>query len=70
MVAFVAPDLVKRGVQANKLIKEVAVRVGGSGGGRPEMGQAGGRDPARLPEALALVFDAVGRINPAGKMTS
>ncbi len=70
LVAFVSPDLVKRGVQANKLIKEVAARVGGSGGGRPEMAQAGGRDPARLPEALALVFDAVGRLGPAGKMTS
>jgi len=70
LVAFVAPDLVKRGVQANKLIKEVATLLGGSGGGRPEMAQAGGRDPGRLPEALALVYEAVGRLIPAGGTTS
>lgn len=54
-VAAVTPDLVERGLQAGSLIKEVARIVGGGGGGRPTMAQAGGRDPKRLDEALALV---------------
>jgi len=62
LVAFVSPDLVKRGLAANRLIKEVAAVVGGSGGGRPEMAQAGGRDPARLSEALDQVPRLVGRM--------
>jgi len=36
------------------LIKEVATRCGGGGGGRPDMAQAGGKDPAKLNEALAF----------------
>ncbi len=54
-VAAVTPDLVERGLQAGSLIKQVARIVGGGGGGRPTMAQAGGRDPKRLDEALALV---------------
>jgi alanyl-tRNA synthetase len=41
------------------LIKRVARVVGGGGGGRPTLAQAGGRDPQRLDEALALVPEAV-----------
>jgi alanyl-tRNA synthetase len=55
LVSAVTPDLVERGVRAGNLIKVVAQAVGGGGGGRPTMAQAGGRDPERLPEALALV---------------
>jgi alanyl-tRNA synthetase len=54
-VAAVTQDLVERGLQAGSLIKQVARIVGGGGGGRPTMAQAGGRDPNRLDEALALV---------------
>ena len=54
-VAAITPDLVERGLKAGSLIKEVAQVVGGGGGGRPTMAQAGGRDPHRLDEALALV---------------
>ncbi|HRA01246.1 MAG TPA: DHHA1 domain-containing protein [Thermoflexales bacterium] len=39
-------------MEAGKLIKEIAAIVGGSGGGRPTLAQAGGKDPARLDEAL------------------
>lgn len=70
MVALVSPEVVKRGVQANKLIKEAATLLKGSGGGRPEMAQAGGRDPAHLPEALALVYEIVGRFLAAGTSNS
>ncbi|HSL03198.1 MAG TPA: alanine--tRNA ligase [Nitrospiraceae bacterium] len=48
-------------VKANDLIKEMASEVGGTGGGRPEMAQAGGKDPARLDGALEKVFGLVER---------
>nr|MBC7245752.1 alanine--tRNA ligase [Chloroflexota bacterium] len=55
LVAAVTPELVKRGLHAGKLVGEVAKAMGGSGGGRPEIGQAGGGDAVKLREALALV---------------
>ena len=45
---------------AGKIIKEIAGIVGGSGGGRPDMAQAGGKSPEKLPEALEHVFQVVG----------
>ncbi len=53
LLVSVTPDLTTR-FQAGKLVKEIAGVVGGGGGGKPELAQAGGSDPARLPEALAL----------------
>jgi len=50
-VAGVTQDLTKR-VQAGNLVKTVAPVTGGSGGGRPDMAQAGGKEPAKLDEAL------------------
>jgi alanyl-tRNA synthetase len=43
------------------LVKAVAKVVGGGGGGKPTLAQAGGRDLARLPEALALVSELVAK---------
>jgi alanyl-tRNA synthetase len=54
-VAAVTPDLVARGLKAGGLVQRVAHAVGGGGGGKPTLAQAGGKDPARLDEALALV---------------
>jgi alanyl-tRNA synthetase len=54
LVAAVSDDLTKRGVDAVKLIKAIAPLVGG-GGGKPTLAQAGGKDPARIAEALAQV---------------
>ena len=54
-VAAITPDLVERGLKAGDLVKQVARVVGGGGGGRPTLAQAGGRDPDRLDEALAVV---------------
>jgi alanyl-tRNA synthetase len=48
----VTPDLVGR-YRAGDLIREIAARVGGKGGGRPDFAQAGGSEPAKLPEAFA-----------------
>ncbi len=55
IIATVTEDLTKRGVHAGKLVKEVAKVVGGGGGGKPTMAQAGGKDSAHLGEALAKV---------------
>jgi alanyl-tRNA synthetase len=52
LVAGVTPDLVERGVHAGNWVSEVAGVVGGGGGGRADMAQAGGRDPSKLEEAL------------------
>ncbi len=55
LIAAVTSDLISRGLKAGDLIKKVAQVVGGGGGGRPDMAQAGGKDPEKLPEALAQV---------------
>lgn len=55
IVAGVTADLVQQGLHAGKAVKEVAVRCGGGGGGRPDMAQAGGKNPAQLAEALEFV---------------
>jgi len=55
LVAVASKDLVARGVHAGNLVREVARLTGGGGGGRPDFAQAGGRDPDRLPAALAAV---------------
>ncbi len=51
LLAGVTDDLVKK-VKAGDIVKEIAPIVGGGGGGRPQMAQAGGKNPAKLPEAL------------------
>lgn len=59
LVAAVSPELVKLGYHAGKLIKEVAAECGGSGGGRPDMAQAGGKDVSKLQAALGKVESLV-----------
>ncbi len=59
IVVTVSKDLAGKRVHAGKLIKEVAGMVGGGGGGRPDMAQAGGKDPDALPQALEAVFALV-----------
>ena len=54
LVATVSRDLLGK-AHAGKLIGRVAKLVGGGGGGRPDMAQAGGRNPDALPEALEAV---------------
>ncbi|MFN7961032.1 MAG: DHHA1 domain-containing protein [Thermoanaerobaculia bacterium] len=53
-MATVSKELAGR-LHAGELVKAAAGVVGGGGGGRPDFAQAGGKDPSRLPEALALV---------------
>ncbi|MBX5437115.1 MAG: alanine--tRNA ligase [Alicyclobacillaceae bacterium] len=54
-VAAVSPDLQARGLHAGRLVKQVAEVAGGSGGGRPDLAQAGGRDAAKVPQAVERV---------------
>ncbi len=58
-VCFVSQDLVKRGVNAGQIVAAAAQVAGGGGGGRPDMAQAGGKDPAKLEEALAAARQLV-----------
>ncbi len=60
LLVIVTKDLIAK-LKAGDLIKEMAVEVGGTGGGRPEMAQAGGKDPAGLDTALEKVFGLVER---------
>ena len=53
LLCSVTPDLVKAGKHAGKIISEIAKRCGGSGGGRADFAQAGGKDSSKLGEALA-----------------
>ncbi|HWI09165.1 MAG TPA: DHHA1 domain-containing protein, partial [Solirubrobacteraceae bacterium] len=59
LVAAVTPALVERGVRAGAVVKAAAEAAGGGGGGRDTMAQAGGRDPAKLPEAIAAARAAI-----------
>jgi alanyl-tRNA synthetase len=60
-LVVVTKDLIGK-LNAGVLIKEMAAEVGGTGGGRPEMAQAGGKDPAKLDIALEKVFGLVERM--------
>lgn len=59
LIAAVTNDLIKQGYQAGKLIKEAAAICGGGGGGRPDMAQAGGKDPSKLDNALQFAEEWV-----------
>jgi len=59
LVASVAPALVQRGLRAGAIVKEAAQVTGGGGGGRDTMAQAGGRDPAKLADAIAAARRAI-----------
>jgi len=58
LLAAVTKDLTDR-VRAGDIIKKIAPLIGGGGGGKPEMAQAGGREPGKLKEALETVYQIV-----------
>ena len=59
LLAMVTDDAMKKGAHAGKLIKEVAAVVGGGGGGRPNMAQAGGKNPEKIDEAVAKAAEVL-----------
>ncbi|MGD8321229.1 MAG: DHHA1 domain-containing protein, partial [Gemmatimonadota bacterium] len=66
LFAFVTDDLISRGVRADTVVREVASVVGGRGGGRPHMAQAGVEQPERLDEALKGGAEVVRRLLDGG----
>jgi alanyl-tRNA synthetase len=58
LVAGLTKDLVDRGLSAGSWVRDVAAVVGGSGGGKPDLAQAGGKVASKLPEALAKAREA------------
>ena len=64
LLVVVTPDLIPK-IHAGHLIRDMASEVGGTGGGRPEMAQAGGKNPERLDAALGKVFELVERAQGA-----
>lgn len=61
LVANFSPAAVERGLKAGDVVKAAAQVAGGGGGGRDNLAQAGGRDPDKLPEALATARTAIER---------
>jgi alanyl-tRNA synthetase len=59
LVAGISKDLQGRKLSAGEWIRPVAAAVGGGGGGRPDLAQAGGKEPAKLPEALQIAKDTI-----------
>jgi alanyl-tRNA synthetase len=59
LLAAMTDDVVKKGVKAGDIVKEIAPIVGGGGGGRPQMAQAGGKDPSKLDDALAKAVELI-----------
>ncbi|WP_165219465.1 alanine--tRNA ligase [Aquisphaera insulae] len=59
LVAGLSKDLVEKGLHAGNWLKQVAPVVGGGGGGRPDLAQAGGKDPAKIPDAIEAALRAI-----------
>ncbi|HEY2841799.1 MAG TPA: DHHA1 domain-containing protein, partial [Pirellulales bacterium] len=59
LVAGISKDLQARKLSAGEWIRPVAEAVGGGGGGRPDLAQAGGKNPARLPDALQIANETI-----------
>ena len=59
LVAGLSKDLIERGLHAGNWLKDVAPVVGGGGGGRPDLAQAGGKSPEKIPSALEQALTAI-----------
>lgn len=59
LLAMATDEAIKKGVHAGNLIKEIAPLVGGGGGGRPNMAQAGGKNPSGIPDAITKAAETV-----------
>ena len=62
LLCMVGEEALKKKLHAGKIVKELAAIVGGSGGGRPNMAQAGGKEPAKIPEAAEAALGIVSRM--------
>src|SRR5690606_27138522 len=66
LLVAVTDDLTKKGLHAGNLIKQIAPVIGGGGGGRPNMAQAGGKDVSKLPAALAAARNLIAGSHTSG----
>jgi alanyl-tRNA synthetase len=57
LLVAATPDVIKRGLKAGDMVREIAKEVGGRGGGKPDMAQAGGPDPSKIGQALEKVYE-------------
>ena len=61
ILCMLGEEAQKKKLHAGRIVKELAALVGGSGGGRPNMAQAGGREPGKIDEAIAAAVDIVAK---------
>jgi alanyl-tRNA synthetase len=66
LLVAVTDDLTKKGLHAGNLIKQIAPVIGGGGGGRPNMAQAGGKDASKLPAALETARNLIAGSHTSG----
>jgi alanyl-tRNA synthetase len=59
LLAGVTDDLIAKGLRAGDIVKEIAPLIGGGGGGRPQMAQAGGKNPEKIDDALAKAAEII-----------
>ena len=59
LLCMIGEEAQKKKLHAGRIVKELAAIVGGSGGGRPNMAQAGGKDPSKIPAAAEAAVDVV-----------
>ncbi|MFC0014918.1 MULTISPECIES: alanine--tRNA ligase [Allobacillus] len=63
LAGSVSEDLVKKGYHAGNMVKQAAIICGGGGGGRPDMAQAGGKNPEKIGEALESAKDYIKNVS-------
>jgi len=59
IIASVTDDLVKKGINAGEIVRTISIEIDGSGGGRPNLAQAGGKNPAGMKKALDMVMPLI-----------
>ena len=59
LVAMATKDCVQKGIHCGNIIKQSAQVLGGGGGGRPDMAQAGGKNPEKIEEAIAKIYEII-----------
>jgi alanyl-tRNA synthetase len=59
LLAGLTDDLVKKGLKAGDIVKQIALLIDGGGGGRPQMAQAGGKNPEKIDDALAKAAEII-----------
>ena len=62
LVSMATKDVLEKGIHCGKIIKEVAAVVGGGGGGRPDMAQAGGKNPAKIAESVEVAYEIIEKL--------